>query len=256
MIKVMYAEFDAAHRRDFVFDLPQGHDGFLLLLTQTPAIFWVDGQLTTCPANSAILYKPHQKIYYCACEDRYVNDWVRFLTDESYVAQSPIPCGIPFTPQDPIYLHKLFQLITREFESSGALKQVLLDKLLQVMFHKLAESYQGQHATLVMKNVSDLKNDIYAHPGLDWSIKLMTDKLNISAGHLETLYRELFGVSCMADVINSRIARAKQYLSGSHYSIAEIVSFCGYHNAEHFYRQFKKITGMTPKQYRALQSLV
>ncbi|MCC8138028.1 MAG: AraC family transcriptional regulator [Clostridiales bacterium] len=33
-------------------------------------------------------------------------------------------------------------------------------------------------------------------------------------------------------------------------SSAEIAAECGYHTAEHFSRQFRKITGMTPLEYR------
>lgn len=252
MVKVLYSDYDAAHKQSFVFDIPKGQDSWLLILTHTPAVFLVNDVFEKFPPNSVVLFRPHQKIYYRACEDRYENDWIRFITDEIYVTETPVQCGIPFTPQNPIYLHKLFQLISTEHENNGAFKNVIIDKLLQVMFHKLAETCGAQPATLMIKNVSELKNQIYAYPNEDWTIKLMTEKLNISAGYLENLYKSTFGVSCMEDVINSRINMARKYLRNSHYSISEIVTLCGYRNSEHFYRQFKKVTGITPKSYRAL----
>jgi YesN/AraC family two-component response regulator len=54
----------------------------------------------------------------------------------------------------------------------------------------------------------------------------------------------------MDDVINSRINLAKKYLIYDHYTIAELVPLCGYSNMEHFFRQFKKITGETPNRFR------
>ena len=33
-------------------------------------------------------------------------------------------------------------------------------------------------------------------------------------------------------------------------SVAHIAESCGYENVEHFNRQFKKITGFSPNQYR------
>jgi YesN/AraC family two-component response regulator len=78
----------------------------------------------------------------------------------------------------------------------------------------------------------------------------MAEKLNISVGYLEEIYKNTFGVTCMEDVISSRINLAKKYLLYDHYSIAEIVTLCGYRNIEHFFRQFKKITGITPNRFR------
>ena len=252
MINVLYSEYDATHRANFVFDIPEGQNSWLLILTHTPAVFLVGDNYEEYPPNTVVLYQPMQRIYYRACEDRYGNDWIRFVTDETFVTQTPIQCGMPFMPQDPLYLHKLFQLIAIEHDKNEALKDVIIDKLLQVMFHKIVPTYEGQRTTLMSHNISELKNEIYIHPNKDWTIKLMTEKCNISAGYLESVYKSTFGVSCMEDVINSRISMAKKHLRNSVHSISEIAALCGYRSAEHFYRQFKKITGMTPKNYRDL----
>lgn len=54
----------------------------------------------------------------------------------------------------------------------------------------------------------------------------------------------------MDDVINSRIRMAKEYLIQNAQSIAEVASRCGYQNVEHFCRQFKQLTGHTPRNYQ------
>jgi AraC-like DNA-binding protein len=92
--------------------------------------------------------------------------------------------------------------------------------------------------------------EIYREPNREWTIYLMAEKLNISTGYLEEIYKNTFGVTCMTDVINSRINLAKKYLLYDNRSIAEIANLCGYHNMEHFFRQFKKKTGVTPNQFR------
>ena len=75
-------------------------------------------------------------------------------------------------------------------------------------------------------------------------------KLNLSISHLENIYKQTFDTTCMEDVITARIALAKRYLKNSKYSVAEIIPLCGYTSAEHFFRQFKKLAGLTPNQYR------
>lgn len=251
MLKVLYVDFDASHKGNFVFDIPEGQNSWLLVLTHTPAVFMVDNVLVESPPNSVILYKPGQRIYYRACEERYENDWIRFQTDEAYVTETPIPGGVPFTVRDPVFLHKLYQLITAEHEREGEMTDIIIDKLLQIIFHKLSELFDSKPATHLCKNLNELKNQIYKHPNENWTVKVMAEKLHMSVGHLERIYKKTFGVTCMEEVINSRIHLAKEYLKSSNYNITEIISLCGYHSAEHFYRQFRKSTGLTPKGYQA-----
>ena len=250
MNQIRYVEYDAMHKESFVFDIPEGHDCWLLVITQTPAIFYVENEYRKYPPNCAVLYKPHQKIYYRACENQYVNDWIRFDTDETYVTNSPLPTGIPFLVRDYSYCHKIYQLITNEHILNGIYKDISINLLLRVMFNKLMESYDYKNTSSLDKKLYKLKQEIYHNPNKNWTVKEMSETLNVSIGYLENIYKNTFGVSCIEDVIASRINLAKEYLSYHHYTIKEIVTLCGYRNTEHFYRQFKKVTGVTPSEYR------
>lgn len=250
MIDIKYVEYDARHRENFVFDVPEGHDSWLLLITQTPAIFYVNDEYREYSPNSAILYKPNQKIYYKASENQYINDWIRFDTDEAYITNSPLLTGVPFYVQDHSFCHMIFQLLVNEHILNNSLKDNSINYLLRLLFNKLLESNDYQDLNELDKKLYKLKQEIYKSPNKDWTVKDMSASLNVSVGHLENIYKKTFGVTCIEDVINSRISLAKEYLSYQYYSINEIVTICGYKNIEHFYRQFKKITGMTPNQFR------
>lgn len=254
MNNIRYVEFDASHSGDFVFDIPKGHDCWLLVLTQTPAIFYVDNDYVEYPPNCAVLYKPNQKIYYQASSDKFINDWIRFDSDETYVTSTPIPFGVPFILRDPSYCHKIYQLLVNEHILDNDYKDISIDNLLRILFNKLLESYNYKYITPFYKDLTNIKMEIYRNPDKEWTIAMMADKLNISAGYLEKIYKKIFGITCMDDVIKSRINLAKKYLMYHHYTIIEIASLCGYRNIEHFYRQFKKITGVTPNAFRKSSS--
>ena len=51
-------------------------------------------------------------------------------------------------------------------------------------------------------------------------------------------------------MIDSRIQAASELLTSTRKSIEEVAEICGYHNTEHFVRQFRKKNGITPAKYR------
>lgn len=54
----------------------------------------------------------------------------------------------------------------------------------------------------------------------------------------------------MAYVSHRRIEAAKEMLSESSSSIAEIAAMAGFKDSFYFSKKFKQITGLTPRQYR------
>ncbi len=252
MISIKFIGCNAFHSDDFTFDIPEGHNCWLLILTHTPAIFYVKNEYIEYPMNCAVLYRPYQRIYYRASTDKYINDWIRFDTDEAYITSTTLPCGIPFVVGDSSYCHTLFQLLTAEHTLNNSYKNITIDNLLRVLMHKLLESQRFQYVSPLQKKLNELKMDIYFNPSMDWSVAKMAKRLNISIGYLEDIYKTTFGTNCMDEVIKCRINLAKKYLLYEHYTIAEIAALCGYRSTEHFYRQFKKQTGFTPNFFRTL----
>jgi AraC-like DNA-binding protein len=249
MTNIHYVEYDATHPYSFVFDIPQGHDCWLLVITRTPALFWVNGQIKEYPAHSAILYPPHNKIYYRACAEKYINDWIRFDSTESYVTKAALPLCTPFSLDDPEYCHKLFQLLVTEHSFHKDYKESSIDCLLRTLFNKLSESCFHSGITSQYYSLLNLRTALYNNPGNGWTVSSMADFLHISPGYLQTIYKNTFGISCMNDVINSRIRLAKEYLLHRSHNISEVSVLCGYNNVEHFCRQFKKMTGYAPGKF-------
>ena len=97
-----------------------------------------------------------------------------------------------------------------------------------------------------------LRRRIMSQPRENWNVSDMAAQLHISAGYLHLLYKRQFGVTCMDDVIASRIRLAKDYLVHTQLRVQEIASMCGYSSAEHFSRQFHRLCGMSPGQYRRM----
>lgn len=82
------------------------------------------------------------------------------------------------------------------------------------------------------------------------TVNLIASSLNISNSYLSQIFKKEIGTSIIKYIINYRVEKAKELLSSSDeliYNIAEKVGFC---DEKHFSKTFKKITGLTPMQYK------
>lgn len=75
--------------------------------------------------------------------------------------------------------------------------------------------------------------------------KFFTDKF-----HISHTFKEITSFSIMEYVQQRRIIEAQRMLKNSTNEIIDICFDCGFNNIQHFYRVFKKISGITPDKYR------
>lgn len=82
------------------------------------------------------------------------------------------------------------------------------------------------------------------------SIELLSDLFYINKSYCSSLFKEKTGQN-FVDYLNSiRIEQAKELLKNTDKKISRIAIESGYNNNKYFYRIFKKITGITPNEYR------
>lgn len=99
-------------------------------------------------------------------------------------------------------------------------------------------------------HLQNARRRILESPQLDWNVDDIAREAGISKSYFQRLYRETFGTSCMEDIINARIDRAKRLLENTDLQIGDIAVECGYSNGSHFMRQFRQKTGVTALEYR------
>lgn len=268
MNHIYFTGYDAVHPNDFVFDIPDGYDCYLLLITNTPARFRINEQTEEYPPHCAILYPPHHRIWYAASTECYGNDWIRFTSDETFVRNFPLSAR-PFPVSDSDYCHNLIQLLTwetsqwkgtaRECHHAGTdtlsdsatnQENLIISQLLRILFFKLRDDVMHHAASSHDHELLTLRRQISNNPQFAWSVQEMAKLLHVSMGHLQFLYKQKFGISCMDDVIDARLRKAKDLLIYTDQSISEIAEQCGYKNMEHFCRQFRKCIGITPGKFR------
>ncbi len=70
--------------------------------------------------------------------------------------------------------------------------------------------------------------------------------------NLKTKFKACFGCSITDYIIRKRVEQAQHFLMTTELSIAEIAQVVGYERPESFSSQFKKVTGLLPRDYRKM----
>lgn len=253
MVDINFVWLNSVHEPDFVY-YDGSHDWWLIVQTKTSAkVHLENGETVIVPPDTVLLYPPKMQASYQAHEGEYANYYVRFYTDEDFIAKLNIPFGKPIALRSPESMNSLFAVLEKEFFSDFAYGQQSMGLIIRLMVMKLAESVEDSTMTEQQRALINLRYDIQTRPDYQWTVNEMAQRVHVSTGYLQSIYKKQFGVSCMQDVLNRRVDLAKEYLHSSAFSSQKIAQLCGYQSIEHFCRQFKIITGMSPLQYRKLE---
>jgi len=95
-----------------------------------------------------------------------------------------------------------------------------------------------------------LINAIHEHPGADWNVHAMADRLHVSVRQLYRLFNTEYGMPPHEMVIKQRMAYAAQELSGTRTPIGTIAEAIGYTSLYSFSNLFKRHTGQSPSAHR------
>lgn len=258
MITIGICGYNSMHKTIHDRFFPMGYDDYVLLLIKTESFFEMDGVTKNMPPNTVMIYSPHTYIHYGLREAHYNDDWIHFQLqgeDINLLKQLGIPENKPFSLPYLGSLTEYSRLVVQEKLSARAHKQEIIDLLMHTLLFAIADQYHAEPDDNTGHKyyypMQELRMEIFNAPYKKWAIPELALKLELSTSHFQHLYKQFFDTTCTQDIINARIQYAQLHLCISEMPISALATFCGYDSDLHFMRQFKKLTGMTPSQYRA-----
>lgn len=84
--------------------------------------------------------------------------------------------------------------------------------------------------------------------------EIISAELHYDYPHLSKLFAEVEGITIEQYVIQQKIEKVKEYLIYDELSLSQVAFNMGYSSVAHLSTQFKKITGLTPSQFKSLQT--
>lgn len=82
------------------------------------------------------------------------------------------------------------------------------------------------------------------------SLEDISDALHMNGSYLSRFYKNKTGINLFDAILNCRIEAAKEYLKKTDRKAYEISELVGFKDEGYFSKMFKKITGLSPKDYR------
>lgn len=102
--------------------------------------------------------------------------------------------------------------------------------------------------------IGRVKDYIQYNIGRDITRDEIAQAVNLNADYLSRLFRKRIGMTLKTYIIQEKMELACLFLREQKYSISEIVELLGYNNHSHFSTQFKKYTGVAPREYQCHKS--
>ncbi|MFD2328120.1 AraC family transcriptional regulator [Cohnella sp. GCM10020058] len=115
---------------------------------------------------------------------------------------------------------------------------------------KVFEKRSNKQEDLIRK-INALIETRYGDSNL--SLNSISEELKMSTYHVSRVYRQHTFTTIVDMINNVRIERAKAILMSSDDPVAEVAERTGFTNSSYFHRMFKKLTGVTPVEFRKAQ---
>lgn len=126
--------------------------------------------------------------------------------------------------------------------------QASISSIMDVIYTHLEKVRESRLHRIQLDQIRSYVIQHYVDPAM--SLDLLGSHFGLNGKYISKLFKDEFGVNFMDFVIGLRVERACKLLVETEEPIQDIAELSGYTNSISFRRTFKKITGLTPGEYR------
>ncbi|RIX50606.1 AraC family transcriptional regulator [Paenibacillus nanensis] len=149
---------------------------------------------------------------------------------------------------------KLFAQLYENYASPlAAATEYLHGLLLQLLIELYRTGEEAEWGTRPKETIfQDILHYLDHHYGQELSLAKLAQKSGFSERHLQRLFHRHTGQSWNSYLQSLRIQKSRELLAGTPDKISAVAEAVGYKDVQTFNALFKRITGLTPRQYRSM----
>jgi|GEM_PF-1296299 AraC-like DNA-binding protein len=163
-------------------------------------------------------------------------------------------CACSMQEHEIVILEQLMQRIEGELRKKEhgyriAAKSLFFELLLTLMRWSSPVG-SARTKTSELTAFSKVNNHINSHLHEPVSNRTLAGIAAVSPNYFSEIFRKWTGTTVSNYVQHLRIEKARRMLEENKLSIVEIANILGFYDSCHFSRMFRKVTGMSPREYR------
>jgi AraC-like DNA-binding protein len=165
---------------------------------------------------------------------------------------SELNIPVKIAPQQPRHFRDQLMKMIRLWHSGETLAQLEAQNIGNELIYLLIKQY-GEFGDQTQNSPEDfnwITSYFSFHLSENITIEDMAQRARLSPSRFSTLFREHFSMSPYQYLLRMRIEHAEELLLHSKLTLHQIAELCGFANAQHFSKAFKKYTGKTPGSLR------
>jgi AraC family transcriptional regulator len=215
----------------------------------------VKNDITLNPA-----YAPESQYWDCECHilNVFFKPWFikRVIADSASHNPERIELLPIFKARDP-FIENIGQALLCELQTEGLCGRLYAESLATALAVHLLRQYSTSKPNirqyedgLPRYKLQQALEYIDAHIEQDIQLADLAELLGMSRYYFVRLFKQSMGVTPYQYVLQQRVERAKVLLKHRERAISDIALECGFANQSHFTKNFRQLTGVTPKVYR------
>ena len=239
---------------------PKGRlDYQLLYIVSGKGHFYFHGEDRVVYAGRMVLIQPRQEQHYeYFGEDKPEVYWVHFTgSDVKNILHSyniPMDDPIFYSGASSTYSY-LFKEMIHELQNCKTGYEDLLTMYLRQIFLLVQRTRQEERPTVstyIQEEMEFARRYFNEHYNEPISIQEYAESRNMSVCYFQRNFKQIVKHTPMQYLLTIRVNNAASLLETTDYSMAEIAAIVGYEDPLYFSRLFRKIKGVSPRDYRNL----